>query len=79
MCYTQPKYYWCPQMQNNYSNIRLLPIAFYIVITLDLLCFIFGISSLLLFFMALSIVIALSTIAIAMVVDLSPGQERKSK
>jgi hypothetical protein len=66
-------------MQNNYSNIRLLPIAFYIVITLDLLCFIFGISSLLLFFMALSIVIALSTIAIAIVVDLSRGQERKSK
>ena len=57
--------------QDYYSNIGLFSIAPYKVIALNLRCFIYGISSLLLFLIALSKVIALQTIALAIVVAFS--------
>ena len=53
-----------------YSNIRLFSIAPCKVIAINLLCFFYGICSLLLFYIAHSKVIAHLTIAIAIVVAL---------
>ena len=76
-----------PKMRKNYdviqlsifpilqSNIRLFSIAPCKVIAPNLHCFIFSITSLLLFLVALSIVIALTTIAIVIVVDLFNRKE----
>ena len=61
------------------SNIGLFSIASCKVITLNLLCFIDSISSFLFFLIALSKVIALPTIVIAIVVVLSRPQRQQQK
>ena len=67
-----------PKIQNNYGSIYLFifSIAPRKVIALNLFCFIFVISSLSLFFITLSKVNALPTIAIAIVVALRSEREK---
>ena len=72
-CYNQnTKYLWCHPIINffQYCNIGLFSIAHCTVITLNPLCILLGISSLLLFYGSLSKVITLPTIAIVIALSL---------